>query len=70
MNNPNFNTILAEALARGKNAPTNADRIRTMSDEELARFLSATEFKRCDYRPAQEYDFAVWLEWLKKKADE
>lgn len=63
---------LAQRVANYKRErpKTNADRIRMMSDEELARFLSATEFKRCDYRPVQEYDFVVWFEWLKKEADE
>lgn len=38
MNNPNFNTILSEALAKQKRI-TNADRIRAMSDKELAQWF-------------------------------
>lgn len=38
MINPNFNTILAKALEEQKRI-TNADRIRSMSDEELAKWL-------------------------------
>lgn len=37
---------------------TNADRIRAMSDEELAKWLS------------QEYRSDDWLEWLKEEVEE
>ena len=42
---------------------TNADRIRAMTDEELANFLYVVKRHTYDY-PYQEY---VWLEWLKKE---
>ena len=38
---------------------TNADRIRAMTDEELANFL----YEEADY-PKEEY----WLKWLKEEA--
>ena len=39
---------------------TNADRIRTMSDEELAVFLSAVKFRR--ETPLNVPDFYDWLQ--------
>lgn len=39
---------------------TNADRIRAMSDKELAKFL----YEETDY-PKEEY----WLDWLKQEAE-
>ena len=45
---------------------TNADRIRNMTDEELANLLSSawnkTDYEDDDYDP-------TWLEWLKKPAE-
>ena len=40
---------------------TNADRIRAMTDEELAEWLD----ERCDYAPP-----FGWLEWLRQEAGE
>ena len=40
--------------------PSNGDKIRAMSDEELAEWLD----ERCDYAPT-----FGWLEWMKKEAD-
>lgn len=42
---------------------TNADRIRAMSDEELARLLLSLEWGHC---PKSEKG---WLDWLRKEAD-
>lgn len=42
---------------------TNADRIRAMTDEELAEFLN-------EVRPAEGFLTKTWLEWLKKEVDE
>ena len=47
---------------------TNADRIRDMSDEELAKhFLGII----CDINEGVEYhaDLSRWLEWLKQPAE-
>lgn len=45
---------------------TNADRIRSMTDEELANLLSCawnkTDYEDGDYDPA-------WLDWLRMPAD-
>lgn len=62
MNNPNFNTILAEALARDKDVPTNADRIRDMTDEELANLLYRVETCRIMTNN--------WIEWLRSPAED
>ena len=65
---PEFNAILAEALERyhaGKeaylkaNPPTNADRIRAMSDEELAYLLVHNPWMREESA----------LDWLQSPAD-
>lgn len=50
---------------------TNADRIRSMTDEELARFLDNTDgdfppnVERCSIEESEEY----WLDWLKQEAE-
>ena len=40
---------------------TNADRIRSMSDEELAEFI---------YDKNEDGSYEAWLEWLKKEVEE
>lgn len=45
-----------------KDVITNADRIRQMSDEELAEFLN-------EVRPAERFLTKTWLEWLKKEVE-
>ena len=46
--------------------PTNADRIRAMSDEELARKFNAIESSGLFYGPG---GLKYWLDWLKQEAD-
>ena len=48
-------------------AKTNADRIRAMTDEELARFMSKVE---TNGRVFGLKGIASWLKWLKQEADE
>ena len=74
MNNPNFNEILSEALAK-YNRKTNADRIRTMSDEELAEFLRPVKCVDCHLLDCgvEEMNFKKTceeriLDWLKEEA--
>lgn len=63
--------------------PTNADRIRYMTDEELALFLRPlTDCVRCyawdrdnlwDMRPCYTGEIpckSMWLDWLKQEAEE
>ena len=54
--NPNFNKILSVALESNK--PSNADRIRAMSDEELADLLVHNPWMREESA----------LKWLKSPA--
>ena len=50
---------------------TNADRIRSMTDEELARFMDNTDgdfppnVERCSIEESEEY----WLDWLKQEVN-
>ena len=46
---------------------TNANRIRVMTDEELARFMSKVE---TNGRVFGLKGIASWLKWLKQEADE
>jgi len=47
--------------------PTNADRIRAMTDEELARFLY---IKTCEDGYPQFDNIPSWLDWLKQEVEE
>lgn len=57
---------------------SNADRIRAMTDEELADFINDTEYgfidrpgmcDVCDHHRIKAC-CECWLEWLKREADE
>ena len=45
----------------------NGDQIRSMSDDELARFLSDLQFSACNSHLIELPP--VWLEWLRKEVD-
>ena len=65
--NPDFNTILAAALAKQNHRMTNADRIRQMIDEELARWAWAVQaLIEC----ADICTTGDWLEWLRQEAND
>lgn len=55
---------------------TNADKIRSMTDEELADILSEHECDKCIYRNLHYYECEEKqckdgiLEWLEKEAEE
>lgn len=51
---------------------TNADRIRSMSDEELAEFLSEVKADGIYYKEGMEYPIIseVWKEWLQSEVEE
>lgn len=78
MINPNFNKDLADAL-KEFNKKTNADRIRAMSDEELAELLAkgCHETRNCPtiivgpfpYDDVVESCEKCWLEYLHKEAE-
>ena len=69
---------LREQEGKDTNAPTNADRIRAMSDEELAeQFVSMSticEFcvkrKKCEEVPGYKYCMEGILDWLQQPAEE
>ena len=50
---------------------TNADRIRAMTDEELADWLVMVEQRIIEVNPMLERPalYADWLEWLKEEAE-
>lgn len=58
----------ADGITNPKN---NADRIRSMSDEELARFLDNTDgdsppnVERCSIEESEGY----WLDWLRQECE-
>ena len=77
-NNPNAetpgpvrtNTIIASGTTMVVGQRTNADRIRSMTDEELAAFMT----KGCDNITIdackRNHDCAeCWLDWLKEEAE-
>ena len=50
--------------------PTNADRIRSMTDEELAELLVSTDGDfppNCEDVPVRKLE-AYWLDWLRQEA--
>ena len=53
---------------------TNADRIRAMTDEELAEWIGKIQFDTAYYcagEDEQKYPYPDgWLDWLKKEAEE
>ena len=62
-----------EILEQEKEKPqTNADRIRNMTDEELAEFLKEVkedyQWANPDYPDCD--DCGEWLEWLKSESEE
>ena len=48
---------------------TNADRIRQMSDEELARFIARQAGRYCDYKDPEDEEYARILPWLKSPVE-
>lgn len=50
---------------------TNADRLRSMSDEELAEWLATAIARHYDQEAAiPEFEKGLWLDWLKQEAIE
>ncbi len=50
--------------------PTNADRIRAMTDDELAEFLGIQAAKWCNYMDKSEEEAKWYREWLKSPVEE
>lgn len=57
--NSTFNYVPSECQFCGRISKTNADRIRAMSDEELARFISLDD----------EHEYGGILGWLKQEVE-
>ena len=51
---------------------TNADRIRNMSDEELAEFLCKvkSDYQWMDHEFPSEEECGEWVEWLQSEVEE
>ena len=47
---------------------TNADRIRSMTDEELAELI-VVKVKDIHHQGMRELAYSAWLEWLQKPAE-
>ena len=50
------------------NYTTNADRIRSMGDEELAELI-VVRIKDIHHQGMRELAYSAWLEWLQKPAE-
>ena len=49
---------------------TNADKIRAMTDEELARYIARQRGKYCaDYDP-EDIEYPIVLKWLQQEAQD
>ena len=48
---------------------TNADRIRSMSDEELAELI-VVKIKDIHHQGMRELAYSAWLKWLQQPAEE
>lgn len=47
----------------------NADKIRTMPDEELARFIANQRGWYCDFKDPSEEEYPKVLDWLKQEVE-
>ena len=69
-----YSTNCTKSAISGKKR-TNADRIRTMTDEELATWLNCMQSNayRCGefgrLNAAYPFDNKAWLEWLKAESE-
>lgn len=57
-------SILSDMVRDNDNKPTNADRIRNMSDEELAELITNMDFDCADYCDSFVSGCAFNCEWL------
>ena len=64
--------LYAPTIKVAPKTKTQADRIRAMSDEELAKLLAdieAVAYERFGYKTDRRRYEKAWLKWLKKEAD-
>lgn len=72
------NSLEAVGFIQIPETKTNADRIRSMTDEELDKFLGEVQWDVANYcggiTQKQEYPIpeqrGVWLDWLKQEVNE
>lgn len=59
-------------VVREHKKQTNADRIRSMSDEELAEFLCKVkaDYQWLEHEFPSEEDYGDWVEWLQSEVEE
>ena len=55
-------------IKKGCESMNNADKIRSMSDEELA-WLIVVRIKDIHHQGMRELAYSAWLEWLKKPTE-
>ena len=72
--NPQYSNIGTVQYGQGvqKRIITNADKIRSMTDEELAELLVSTDGgfpPNCEDVPVRKLE-AYWLDWLKQEAED
>lgn len=67
--NCGFIGITGQWACRGFVPMTNADRIRHMTDEELAWYIANQRGWYCDFKDPSEEEYPKVLEWLKSPAD-
>ena len=67
----NSNSRENEPCCRCDSRQTNADRIRNMSDEELAEFLCKvkSDYQWMEHEFPSEEEHGEWEEWLKSEAE-
>lgn len=67
----NSNSRDNEPCCRCDSKPTNADRIRNMSDEELAQFLCKvkSDYQWMEHEFPSEEEHGEWEEWLQSEAE-
>ena len=67
----NSNSIDNEPCCRCDSKQTNADRIRNMSDEELAEFLCKvkSDYQWMEHEFPSEEEHGEWEEWLQSEAE-
>ena len=64
--------VVGAFLRDCKKTKTNADRIRSMSDEELAEFLCKvkSDYQLADHEFPSEEECGEWVEWLQSEVEE
>lgn len=63
----NIQEIYGKAIVQNIKPQTNADRIRSMSDEELAEFLFDIKWGICDIGLAPNATRFAWKNWIKEE---